>query len=215
MSSLPSVNALVEIVIKEQVSRSKIEDEGDDGVLTVAAPIGGAAETQPPAPGTEFELAWFDSNARYAVPVVLVDVTTGRQPSWLLRPVGEPELRNRRMYVRGGGGEEIEILHSSGGMRITAIGKIIDVSEGGVRLWLSKCDFRPGDMVTVGFSLDDAAIDTGGKVLYLRRPGQGGHGVDVVVTFKLKETTAKVIRRYLFQRELAERRRERKLQEDE
>ena len=84
-------------------------------------------------------------------------------------------------------------------------GEVVDVSEAGVRCRVPRCDYRPGDAAHVSITLRDRVVDATGNVLMLRAPA-AVDGIDVVVTYDLGETVAQAVRRYVFERQLAERR---------
>src|SRR4051794_7017562 len=107
--------------------QSRVEDS-DGKRLIVAAPFG-VNTVDMPKVGTSMELAWVAGDRRQAVDVRLIELSREQPPRWSLEAIGSTRLQTRRNYVRGGGGEGVEI--TLGG--IAYAGRVIDVSEGGVR----------------------------------------------------------------------------------
>ena len=215
MSRIPSINSLVEVVFDDtRTYRSRMEDVADD-VLTVAAPIG-AGDVEPPALGEVFVLAWADHRARHMVSVRLTAMTTERPIRWQGQVDGEPRRDNRRNFMRaGGGGEAVQIQRSGrpndAGAEAAAAtdGRLIDVSEAAIRCWLSSCEYQPGELVAVATTLHNHQLELVGTVLSVRQPAPAGKGAEIVVTYEVDEARAQIIRRYVMDYDLVERRRER------
>ena len=194
MSAIPAVNGLVEIIVGDaRLYRSRMEDVGD-----------GCTSAEP---GTALELAWIDDGARFVVPVQLAGFSRDNTAQWHVEVRGEPRQDNRRLYVRGGGGERVQLEPPAGVLdpKLHIAGEVVDVSEAGVRCRVPRCEFRPGDPAHVSIKLRDLCIDATGNVLTLRAPA-GLDATDIVVTYDLGETVAQAVRRYVFERQLAERR---------
>jgi PilZ domain len=208
VSRIPSVNDLVHVVVDDvRVYPSRMLDT-DGGRLTVAAPMGAGDLDLPPV-GADLELGWVDERSRYVVPVRLIGLTRDLPPRWQVEVVGEPQQKNRRLFVRGGGGEAVTIAAAGvldPSKEIT--GQVVDLSEGGVRCRVSTCRYAPGDSARVSITLKDRVIDATGHVLSVRSLGRD-LGIDIVVTYELGESAAQALRRYVFARQLAERRRAR------
>ncbi|GIJ51937.1 hypothetical protein Val02_88230 [Virgisporangium aliadipatigenens] len=123
---------------------------------------------------------------------------------WVLRITGEPERRNRRAYVRGGGGEQVRLcLASDDDVRID--GRAVDMGEGSVRCRLERNPFQPHDRVDVTLRLDEETVALTGEVLSTKFDRDRDH--ELVVVYALTEPTARAIRRHVLNRQLAERRR--------
>jgi hypothetical protein len=203
---VPSINSLIEIVVNdEHAYRSRVEAKVD-GALTVAAPIG-AGDLEPPEVGTILTVGWTVARLRYVVSVRLTNISRQRPPRWVVEVVGEVRQENRRNFVRGGGGGTVRLSDIGAGNRVgPVVGKIIDLSEGGLRCHLAVFDHQPGDPIHVQLALGGEAVEVDGLIQSLRPPTEGG-GLDVVVTFGLDEPSAQRVRRYLYHLELQERRR--------
>jgi len=221
VSRIPSINSLVEVVFDDtRTYRSRMEDVADD-VLTVAAPIG-AGDVEPPALGEVFVLAWADHRARHMVSVRLTAMTTERPIRWQVQVDGEPRRDNRRNFMRaGGGGEAVQIQRSgrddaaaakgaaAAEDAAAAGGRLIDISEAAIRCWLGSCEYQPGELVAVATTLHNHQLELVGTVLSVRQPAPAGKGAEIVVTYEVDEARAQIIRRYVMDYDLVERRRER------
>ncbi|MGC9665888.1 PilZ domain-containing protein [Planosporangium sp. 12N6] len=209
MSEIPGINSLIELVVDgERVYRSRVEARADD-VLTVAAPIG-AGDLEPPEVGSILTVGWPVARSRHVVPVRLTELIRQQQPPrWVVEVAGDVRAENRRKFVRGAAGGSVHLYRTTGADRARpTVGGVIDLSEGGLRCHLAACDFQPGEPVRVHLPLGGDPVDTAGAVASLRPPPQGP-GSDVVVTFDLGERDAQKVRRYLYQLELEERRKQR------
>src|SRR5215218_8772226 len=123
--------------------QSRVEDMTGKR-LTVAAPFG-VNSTDMPKLGSSVELAWVTGDRRQAVDVRLVELSREHPPRWSLEAIGSIRLQTRRNYVRGGGGEWVEVVHRGSTYR----GRIIDLSEGGARCRMTEDRFERDDRVDV------------------------------------------------------------------
>ena len=118
---------------------------------------------------------------------------------------GEATRANRRRFVRGGGGEVIRLADAEVAGESAMGGIIADLSEGGARCRLTEFGGGVGDEAAIEIDLSGETIEAVGTVYDLRTLRRGG-GVEVVVLYTLTEPDARVVRRYLYERELASRR---------
>lgn len=210
MADLPEVNSLLYITVKDDLNhRSRVEDR-DGAKLTVAAPIG-AGDLEIPEDGSELIVFWTGLRARYVLPVRMLGQTRGHPARWHLLALADPIRKTRRRFVRGGGGGPIELVPKTVEVRerrvVDAIqGQIVDLSEGGVRCRVAQADLVPGDPVVVRVKLGARNLQILGQVISERSESDKS-GIDVVVTYQPSEADAQVIRRHVFQWEIAERRR--------
>jgi c-di-GMP-binding flagellar brake protein YcgR len=203
VTSLPAINALVDVVLMDgEAYQSRVEDVAAKR-LTVAAPFG-VSTADLPKVGVSMELAWVAGDRRQAVDVKLVELSREQPPRWSLEAVGSIRLQTRRNYVRGGGGEWVEVQH--GGTTYT--GKVIDLSEGGVRCRMLEDRFDRDDRVEVRVSLEPEIITLSGTVLFVRRDPENAT-YDVIITYETSEGIGRAIRGYVLRREMEERRRNR------
>ncbi|MGI5247002.1 PilZ domain-containing protein [Dactylosporangium sp. CA-139066] len=203
MTSLPGINALVDVVLMDgEAYQSRVEDISGKR-LTVAAPFG-VSSVDVPKVGASMELAWVAGDRRQAVDVKLVELSREQPPRWSLEAVGSTRLQTRRNYVRGGGGEWVEVTLKG----TTYQGKVIDLSEGGVRCRMLEDRFDRDDRVEIRVLLDETPITLSGTVLFVRRDPENAT-YDVIITYETSEGVGRAIRGYVLRREMEERRRNR------
>lgn len=200
MSALPPINSLVDLVLLDgEIHPSRVE--GIDGkVYTVGAPLDYAAH--PPKSGTALEVEWVADERRQAVDMRLKAVSGGKPPMWNLEVVSSVRTQSRRNFVRGGGGENADI--SRGEHKVN--GRVIDLSEGGVRLRVNDDLFERGEHVDVLLKLDGERLSVRGSVLFVRRQPETA-SFDLIVTYETPETVSRTIRGYVLKREMEARRR--------
>jgi PilZ domain len=200
VSELPPINSLVDLVLPDGENfPSRIE--GIDGkTFTVGAPMGLAAK--PPKTGTALEVEWVGEDRRHAADMRLKSISGGTPPLWNLEVVSSVRTQSRRNYVRGGGGENADI--SRGEQKVT--GRVIDLSEGGVRMRVAEDLFEGGENVDVLLKLDGDRLSVRGTVLFVRRQPETA-SFDLIVTYETPEAVGRTIRGYVLKREMEARRR--------
>ena len=210
MSGEPTINSLLEIMTRDGYAyRSRVEDLAGRN-LTLAAPIG-VRDREPPAPGDQLKLAWVVDGSRMIMSAVLAWLTRDPPPCWHVEMVGAPQRDSRRRHVRGGGGESIRLARTvDGEPEPHLVGRVADLSESSLRCRLPAKEYEAreyaaGDAVEVRMVLGNDPLEAVGQVLAIRRT-PSLPDVDVVLAYELSETAAQMVRRYLFQRQLAERR---------
>jgi hypothetical protein len=203
---LPAINALVDIALIDGSSYpSRVEDlDLDSGAYMVGAPFGIPIEDVPEI-GAIVELAWLHDDSRLTAPAKLEAITRGRPRLWQVRIAGDAKRQTRRAFVRGGGGELVDLL-SVDGSTAPDSGRVIDLSEGGVRCRTRIGDFARDQRVTVELRLDADLVQIGGRVLFVRRNVETAD-FDVVVEYETSETVGRLIRSYVLRRQMKERRR--------
>jgi hypothetical protein len=200
MVDLPVLNGLVEVSVGREYSYPSRVEDLDRGVYTVAAPID--APKVPPL-GAGMHLTWLHDGNRYAAPVRVVGFTKAQPPSWQLRLDGEARRETRRNFVRGGGGERLQ-LWWDGGSRCDGV--IVNLSEGGVRCRLATAEAAPDDRVTVRLLLGDEVVEAAALVLSVRAVPDADQ-FEVVATYQLDEQRSQTVRRYVLQWQMLQRRR--------
>ncbi|MEV4513577.1 PilZ domain-containing protein [Dactylosporangium sp. NPDC049525] len=201
--TLPAINALVDVVLMDgEAYQSRVEDMTGKRLI-VAAPFGVNTADMPKL-GSSVELAWVAGDRRQAVDVRLVELSREQPPRWSLEAVGSVRLQTRRNYVRGGGGEGVEVTKDGTAFR----GRVIDLSEGGVRCRLHEDRFDRDDRVDLRIALDEETIAIRGTVLFVRRDPEND-AFDVIITYETTELMGRAIRGYVLRREMEERRRAR------
>jgi hypothetical protein len=200
VSDLPPINSLVDLVLLDgEIYPSRVE--GIDGrVYTVGAPLDFAAHA--PKSGTALEVEWIADERRQAVDMRLKAVTGGQPPLWNLEVASSVRTQSRRNFVRGGGGENADISRAD--HKVT--GRVMDLSEGGVRLRVTDDLFEGGEHVDVLLKLDGERLSVRGSVLFVRRQPETA-SFDLIVTYETPEAIGRAIRGYVLKREMAARRR--------
>jgi hypothetical protein len=200
VSDLPPINSLIDLVLPDgETFPSRIE--GIDGkVFAVGAPLGLTAK--PPKSGLALEVEWVGEDRRHAADMRLKGVSGGSPQLWNLEVVSSVRTQSRRNYVRGGGGENADISREN--QKIT--GRVIDLSEGGVRLRVGDDLFGSGEQVDVLLKLDGDRLSVRGTVLFVRRQPETA-SFDLIVTYETPEALGRTIRGYVLKREMEARRR--------
>ncbi len=210
--SLPGINSLVDVRIPDgREFASRVEDINGDA-LTLAAPFGAGVE--PPELGTTMEMCWTSQRGRHIVATRLAEIKRGMLSSWVVQLDGEIHLLQRRKFVRGGGGEPIQVHLTAEQEAGVLAGRVVDISEGGLRCWLDSgklsCDFAGGETVTAVVGLEGDQIAIHGEVLRVSaepaQPGKAKQPLEIVIVFELPEDTAGIVRRYVLHSQLLARR---------
>jgi hypothetical protein len=200
VSDLPPINTLVDLVLLDGVTYPSRVEGIDGKVYTVGAPLDYAAHA--PKSGTALEVEWVADERRQAVDMRLKTVTGGQPPLWNLEVASSVRTQSRRNFVRGGGGENADI--SRGEQKVT--GRVIDLSEAGVRLRVTHDFFEHGENVDVLLKLDGERLSVRGSVLFVRRQPETA-SFDLIITYETPETVSRTIRGYVLKREMEARRR--------
>lgn len=187
--------------------RSRLESV-DGRTFCVSAPL----ETAGPAalrPGHEFQIFWVPPRTRIVLPVRLVEITDSTPFRWRLEPVGPPKVSNRREFVRGGGGAAVRLTAAEEERASEADGTLIDISEGGLRCRISQAlPVRVGDEMRAVVWLGTGEVELTGRVHTVHDDPEGA-GQQLILIFRVEEVVARMIRQYIINWELAERRRAR------
>jgi c-di-GMP-binding flagellar brake protein YcgR len=200
--SLPTQNALVDVIIHGTSYRSRVEDV-TGAVYSVTAPMDVPIQSEPVV-GRAVELAWLRGENRFAVAVIVADVRR-EQGQLVVEVAGFPYKHNRREYFRGGGGEPIRLTNTLTSL-LPVSGYVIDISEGGVRCRMRDGAYKVGDVLDATVWLGDDMMQTRARVLYVRFDKETAL-YDVVATYPTNEKIARVIRRYVLHQQILERRR--------
>lgn len=200
--NLPEINSLVDVRFPDgREYPSRIEDVNDT-TMSIAAPFGGGVE--PPEIGSTVDLCWTGPRGQYRALVRLLELHREHVRRWTVELAGPVQLAQRRRYVRAGAaGEPVTIRVNETEVSVT--GRAVDLSEGGMRCWVTEGEVAAGQQVTVTIGLDDNQLSVNGEVLRVleRRTGKG---LDVVIVFDLAEAAADVVRRYVMRAQLLARR---------
>jgi hypothetical protein len=195
-------------LIPEDGSRVEMEAGGEThpGVRVVAASTAAFTVSLPqadvPATGATVTLRWPAApRGRYVVSAAVTAVDENRAE---LQLIGEPQLTQNRLYVRGGGGEPVLMNRTE---HPEVIGWIHDISERSVRAHFTDVEVRPGHEVDLQVQLGPDQIDLTGTVtkasaMRQQVPVRGPLSVEMVALFDPEEWQAKIIRRYVMRHQL-------------
>jgi hypothetical protein len=164
------------------------------------------AQSDVPPANSTVELRWAAApRGRYAMAGNVVAVDGNRVE---IHFTGEASMVQSRDYVRGGGGEPIDLLH---GDEEPARGTVHDLSEQAVRAHFTDVDVREGDDILLRIQVGDEVVEfpaRATKVSSIRQqlPRRGPLSVEMVAVFEsADEHQLKLIRRYIMQAQLAAR----------
>jgi hypothetical protein len=121
---------------------------------------------------------------------------------------GEAQLLQSRDFVRGGGGEPIELVRPDDE---PARGIVHDLSERSVRAHFTDVEMRPGDDIILRIQVADEVVEfpaRATKVSSMRQqvPRRGPLSVEMVAVFDSSdENQARLIRRYIMRAQMAAR----------
>jgi c-di-GMP-binding flagellar brake protein YcgR len=196
-ADLLSVNALVAVRLAEHDTEysSRIEDIDGD-TLIVAAPPGANAALL--ASGErDVELSWVTPRGRHEQLCALLEhINNGGLKQWRLRPTGTAKLIQRRRYVRVPAA--LAVLLVMPGEVLTAT--TVDVSEGGFRVRMPKCEIAAETPVGIQVNMGDSQLELRGIVL---RTMEAEHRqTEAVLSFEPTDKESDAIRRFVFQMQL-------------
>lgn len=230
---LPAIGDAVEATLDDgRTFRLYVESRNADAI-TLTMPMDDACWTLARPGGAIFDLdrlvevGWRIGRAWYAAAIdeireirdaaaigIGVDMGFGvgveqvaRTLRWQVVFAEEPQPSNRRRYVRGAGGELVQLSDvTPGHEQILGTGAVVNLSEGGLRCQLPRFDHDPDAEVFVRISLDGGTIKAAAWLSDVK-PLTRGHGVEATLTFRqLSDAEAQLIRRHIYQRQLAARR---------
>jgi hypothetical protein len=200
-TTLPTINTLIDVVLHDgDVFESRVENVAGKRLI-VAAPFGVAA-VDLPRPGALLEVAWITEQARQAVETRLRAIGQDQPPRWELEVTGSVHLQTRRNYVRGGGGEIAKVVVDGE----TLVARVMDLSEGGVRLRVADDRFVKDAEVDLVLTLNGDRLPLSGTVLFVRVHPET-ESYDVIITYMPTEAVSRAIRSYVMHREMEARRR--------
>ena len=207
MAELPNLGTPMYLVASEAANfRSRLEAVDGD-TLSVAAPLE-TSGPDAPQPGEVIDIFWAQPRARMILPCKLVRIADSAPFQWVLQPIGDPKASNRREFVRGGGGVDVRLGAESEEGQVNQLdGRLIDISEGGVRCWVPAAQgSRVGDRMLISVQLDTGGLEVEG-LIHTVRPAFDEPGDHLILTFQSDDRTAQLIRQHVFSWEIAERRR--------
>ncbi|NMO51064.1 hypothetical protein HH310_07660 [Actinoplanes sp. TBRC 11911] len=172
-----------------------------DAVITLSL----AQASLPPA-NSSVELRWAAApRGRYSMAGHVVAIDGNRVE---IHFTGDVSMVQSRDFVRGGGGEPIDLVHDDG---LAARGTVHDLSERSVRAHFTDVDVHAGDSLLLRIQVGDEVVELPAlatKVNSMRQqiPRRGPLSVEMVAVFESSdEHQLKLIRRYIMQVQLAAR----------
>jgi hypothetical protein len=172
-----------------------------DAVITLSL----AHAELPPANST-VELRWAAApRGRYAMAGNVVAIDGNRVE---IHFTGAVSMVQSRDFVRGGGGEPIDLVSDDGP---AARGTVHDLSERSVRAHFTDVEVGPGDSLVLRIQVGDEVVEfpaVATKVSSMRQqiPRRGPMSVEMVAVFEsADERQLKLIRRYIMSAQLAAR----------
>ena len=204
------INMLIEINIPDGPQLPSRVEDSDGSVLTLAGP---PSLLEPPEPGDTIKLLWSaGARGRYVAPVQLVEIVKGTLPLWRVKLAGETSIEQRRRFARVPVQEPVQLR---GKANDDIQGRIVDISEGGLRCRLEEDALAEGVLVddvlgegqavSIRMRLDDRSFSVRGRVLRIFR-GQSSKDLELVITMHLDESDAGFVRRYVMREQIRARR---------
>lgn len=200
---LPGVNTLVRIEVEDGlVLPSRVETvEGPDLVLAAPTYVGNVV---PPELGDVFAVGWTGPRGVCGVPADFVEMTRAPMALWRVRVAGGIEVVQRRRFVRAPVNGPVSFATGESEYDSVRVGSMLDLSEGGVRVRLTRTAAQADDTVLVRMSLDGDVVSVTGTILRAENPERGFE--EVIVTFDDDHPQASVIRRFVFAEQARQRR---------
>lgn len=173
MIALPNINQSIGVYVVEwEIElRSRIEDAGN-GSLTIAMPSDGRSERPLPR-GAVVYLDWISDRGVVRVRGVVSEFVRIPIPALLIVVDGEPEIHQRRNYVRASANLTVEARplrkREIDPEPVVVSGATFDMSGGGMRVRLRHYEGEIGDQLEIEVTLpDETVIEILGTVT--RRP---------------------------------------------
>jgi hypothetical protein len=213
MEHMPAAGNSLEATLDDGRTFWLIVESTDGNAVTLGMPVGDVS-WQLSRPGSAIfdverlvAVGWRARGSWYSAPIR--EVRAGAEDAACCQVVfaEEPRPSNRRRFVRGAGGETVQLSDvSSGGETVLATGTLVNLSEGGLRCWLPDVEHAPAAEAFVRISLGDKAIKAAARLHTVRKLTRG-HGIEATLIFsQLYEAEAQLIRKHIYESELAARR---------
>ena len=173
MIALPNINQSVGVYVVEwEIElRSRIEETGSSS-LTIAMPSDGRSERPLPR-GAVVYVDWICDRGVVRVRGVVSELVRIPIPALLVVIDGEPEIHQRRNYVRVSANLPVvatPIVESDDDVEVLSVqGTTFDMSGGGMRVRLPRSDTQVGDRLRFAIAMpDNTMIEAVGRIT--RRP---------------------------------------------
>jgi hypothetical protein len=199
------INTLVRLDFggEQALLPSRVEDVDNRDVLLAA--VSQIGVTQPPEPGATLIIQWTGPRGVCSVPAEFLGAETAAIRLWRVRVAGGIDVLQRRRFARVATGGAISLDVVTGDDEPRALmGWMLNLSEGGVALRATAGESAVGDRVRIRMSLERQRTELGGEVLRLV-PSKPGYE-EVVVAFDHDERCADLIRKFVMQQLVRQRR---------
>jgi hypothetical protein len=216
-SALPGVNALVRVVLADELERPSRVESDDDGLLTVAAPWHAASLA--PGAGEPLALRWPSVRGICEVAATLVSVERERAVAlWRVQPEGEVRILQRRRFVRADATAPVTVAPipaDPGAGRVDPVmATLTNLSEGGARCRveditaLEKAGLAENGEIELRLSLGAAIVRVLGVVIRITPdvPWTPKDRAEIVSAFDAPDQAADLIRRYVLEQQVLARR---------
>jgi hypothetical protein len=197
--SMLAVNSPVMVRVAARASQpgheytSRIEDLEAGSVVVTAPP--GANSVLFASGSREIELSWMSPRGRYEQRCRL-DLTSGAQKQWRLRPLRDAVLIQRRRYIRVSA--SVDVVIDLRGTKVP--GATVDVSEGGFRVRLPRVDIPELEHTVVHAAIGGTQVSIPGYVV--RSADAGEDQTEAVIAFDAGGANAAAVRRFILHRQL-------------
>jgi c-di-GMP-binding flagellar brake protein YcgR len=174
---------------------SIIEDREDEHI-TVAVPNG--PDSIVPVvgrPGDILTVHWVSARGAAEVDCRLGEVERRTLASWHLHALGQPVVRQRRMFVRAEVHLPVIVVDQLGEPPLE--GWVVDLSEGGIRLVTPGKELDAGHRALLQLEIEGQEVFVQGEVLRIR-PNADGFATIALKFVDLHHRDADRIRRFVF-----------------
>jgi hypothetical protein len=177
---------------------------GVDGfVLTLGLPPG-YEEYLPPGPNSLITLRWVGRRGRYTAPGRFISAESDGRIVWHVEALGTVEVEQGRQVSRAPASGLVHLGPTEPTVGVVLRGRLMDISETGMRCQLAGGGVDPGQQVSVRLVLGEQLVAVRGTVVRME-PGAVEGSLEVAVAFAPDEAQAQVIRRYVLHRQVRDR----------
>ncbi len=148
------------------VHPTRVADVSGETLVIVAPLKPHVQPIPPPEEGATFMIGWREGGASKQLKVEFSEGREQPVPSWRVKPVAEPKVVQRRDYVRAAWDQPAEFTF---GIR-TVEGKILDISEGGLRCVLPEMEEPRQSRFEVSFELESGAVTLEAEISWWSQP---------------------------------------------
>lgn len=199
---IPALGCYVAIVDGDHSCPSHVI--GVDGYLLTLGLPAGYEEYLPPGRNALITLRWAGRRGRYTAPGRFVSAEFEGRAIWVVEALGTVEVEQGRQVSRATAHGVVHLGPAEPTVGVVLRGRLVDISEGGMRCQLAGTGVDPGQEVTIRLMLDERLVAVRGTIVRME-PGVDENGVEVAVRFEPDEVQAQAIRRYVLHRQVQDR----------